>query len=404
MTTAPADFVVVGGGIIGLATALRLSEVFVGAQIAVYEKEPAPAAHQTGRNSGVIHSGIYYRPGSLKARFARAGSRSVVELCEHHGIAHDVCGKLIVATEPDQVAPLRSLAERGAANGLDVALIGPGEARDHEPHVHCVAALHVPSTGIVDYAEVCRTLVRLGEARGVGYHYGRLVRHERRDASGHRLVVGDEPIRCRYLVACAGLHSDRFARRSGVDPQARIMPFRGEYYELVPERRDLVRNLIYPVPNPEFPFLGVHFTRMIGGGVHAGPNAVLALAREGYRWRDVDLRDVAEMIGYAGSWRLARRHFREGLAEVARSLSTRRFVASLRQLVPEIGPDDLERAPAGVRAQQLRRDGELVDDFLLVGGDDALHVCNAPSPAATSALEIAREIVDRVAADRPRGR
>ncbi len=406
-------YVVVGGGIVGLATAHRITLERPDAQVTVIEKEQRWGAHQTGHNSGVIHAGVYYKPGSLKARMCRAGSASMVEFCAEHGIDVQVCGKLIVATDSSELPRLTALHERAQANGLPVRLIGAAEAKEYEPRVACVGALHVESTGIVDFAAVCEALAGLLAKAGAQLRLGERVTGIRPDRSPSTagpgpgrsgdaagVIVrttggagGPAQLRADVLVNCAGLHADRLARMAGIDPPARIIPFRGEYYELRPERRDLVRGLIYPVPDPQFPFLGVHLTRMIDGSVHAGPNAVLALAREGYRWSRIRPRDVLDAATYPGLWRLGRRHLRYGLTEVRRSLSRRRFAASLARLVPGIGPDDLVRAEAGVRAQAVARSGDLVDDFLIVARDRQVHVLNAPSPAATSSLEIARHIV-----------
>ena len=386
-------YVVLGGGIVGLANAHRITVEHPDAQVTVLEKESRVAAHQTGHNSGVIHAGVYYRPGSLKARLCRRGSRSMVDFCTEHGIAVRVCGKLIVADDEAELPRLRALHERAVANRLPVRLLTPAEAAEHEPHVRCVAALHVASTGIVDFTEVCATLAALAEKAGAEVRLGTRVAGIAR-RSGVQVVrtTGGEVV-ADVLVNCAGLHADRVARLAGVEPPARIVPFRGEYYELRPERRDLVRGLIYPVPDPQFPFLGVHLTRMIDGGVHAGPNAVLALARQGYTWGRINLRDVADLATYPGLWRLARRHLRYGLTEMRRSLSTTTFARSLARLVPEVTRDDLVPSAAGVRAQAILPDGGLVDDFLIVTRQRQVHVLNAPSPAATSSLEIARHIV-----------
>jgi L-2-hydroxyglutarate oxidase len=382
-------YVVVGGGILGLATAHRILLDRPGASVTVLEKEARWAAHQTGHNSGVIHAGVYYAPGSLKATLCRAGRLSMVDFCREYGVPYRICGKLIVATEPDEVPRLRALHERSVANGLDVRMLTPAQAREHEPNVSCVAAVHVPETGIVDFGAVSRTLADLLTAAGADLRLGTRV------TAIHRSVVettaGD--VHADVVVNCAGLHADRVARLAGVPPEVRIVPFRGEYYELRPERRDLVRGLVYPVPDPQFPFLGVHLTRMIDGSVHAGPNAVLALSREGYSWRRVGLRDLAEAATFPGLWRLARRHHRYGLTEVRRSLSEALFVRTLARLVPELTRADVVPAGAGVRAQAVRRNGDLVDDFLIVHRDRQVHVLNAPSPAATSALAIARHVV-----------
>ncbi|MEV0729123.1 L-2-hydroxyglutarate oxidase [Polymorphospora sp. NPDC050346] len=388
-----ARYVVIGAGIVGLATAHRLTEEHPDAQVTVLEKEPRVAAHQTGHNSGVIHAGVYYKPGSLKARLCRAGSASMVRFCAEHGIPVEVCGKLIVATDESEVPRLRALHERAVANDLPVRLISGEQAREYEPHVRGVAALHVASTGIVDFTAVCTTLAALVEKAGARVRLG--TRVTALTTRGAEQVVGttDGDVVADVVVNCAGLYADRIARLAGVVPPARIVPFRGEYFELRPDRRDLVRGLIYPVPDPRFPFLGVHLTRMIDGSVHAGPNAVLATAREGYSWRRFDVRDVADLAGYPGLWRLARGHLGYGLTEVRRSLSRRRFAESLARLVPEVTAADLVPSAAGVRAQAIAPDGGLVDDFLILRRDRQVHVLNAPSPAATSSLEIARHIV-----------
>jgi len=389
-------YVVVGGGIVGLATAHELTRRHPHATVTVLEKEDHVAAHQTGHNSGVIHAGVYYKPGSLKARLCRAGSASMVEFCETHGIPYQICGKLIVATDESELPRLHALHERALANELPVRLVTPAEAREYEPHIASVAGLHVASTGIVDYAHVCRVLAELVEKAGGTVRLGARVvaLQPDGDAIVVRTTTGEH--RADYLVNCAGLHSDRIARMAGRRPTARIIPFRGEYYELRPSRRDLVRGLIYPVPDPQFPFLGVHLTRMIDGSVHAGPNAVLALAREGYSWGRVRPRDVADVATYPGLWRLARKHLRYGVTEVRRSLSRNLFARSLARLVPELTREDIVRAGAGVRAQAIARDGSLVDDFLIEYGPRQVHVLNAPSPAATSSLEIAKHIATQL--------
>lgn len=392
----PYDVVIVGGGIVGLATAREILRRTPGTRLALLEKENRWAAHQTGRNSGVIHSGIYYRPGSLKARFATAGSRSIAAYAERRGIPYEICGKVIVATRTDELDRLEALYRRGLDNGLEVRRLDAAEVREHEPHVRSVGGIHVPSTGIVDYAAVCRALADEAEAAGADLRLETRVRDLTPRADAVVVETDRGTFEARQLINCAGLHSDRLARLGGADSGARIVPFRGEYYELVPAKRHLVRNLIYPVPNPDFPFLGVHFTRMIDGAVHAGPNAVLALAREGYRKRDLALRDAVDTLSYRGFWRLALANVGEGVKEMVRSWSKTAFVASLRRLIPEIEADDVVPSPAGVRAQALTPDGKLVDDFLIVREGRALHVCNAPSPAATSSLEIAAEIVDRM--------
>lgn len=392
-------FVVVGGGIVGLAVAHRLMIDRPGDSVTVLEKESGWAAHQTGHNSGVIHAGVYYKPGSLKATLCKAGSASMKAFCADHDLSYDVCGKLIVATDPAELPRLHDLHQRSLANGLPVKLIGADEAREYEPHVTAVAALHVASTGIVDFGAVCRKLAELLAAGGADLRTGTEVTAVTN--RGGEVVVGTSrgEVTGDVLINCAGLHADRIARLSGVSSPVRIIPFRGEYYELAPQRRDLVRGLIYPVPDPQFPFLGVHLTRMIDGSVHAGPNAVLATAREGYSWGRINPRDIWDELTYRGLWALGRKHYRYGLTEVARSLSRKRFAASLARLVPEVTAAEIVPAGAGVRAQAILPDGGLVDDFLIVDGDRQVHVLNAPSPAATSSLEIARHIVSRLPVD-----
>ncbi|WP_117208041.1 L-2-hydroxyglutarate oxidase [Allorhizocola rhizosphaerae] len=388
----PTRYVIVGGGIVGLATAHRLMLDRPDADITVLEKENAVGLHQTGHNSGVIHAGVYYKPGSLKALLCKAGSRSMVDFCTEHGIPVTVCGKLIVATDESEMARLRALHERSVANGLQVKLLDGAAAKEFEPHVSAVAAMHVATTGITDFAQVCRVLADLLGKGGAQVRLGTRVTGIRPD----RVLTNHGDIPVDVLVNCAGLHADRVARLAGADPRVRIVPFRGEYYELRPDRRDLVKGLIYPVPDPQFPFLGVHFTTMVDGNVHAGPNAVLAFKREGYGWGKVSVRDLADSVGYRGMWNLARKHWRHGLDEVRRSLSRKRFAASLARLVPEVTPADLTPSGAGVRAQAIRPDGALVDDFLIVRRERQVHVLNAPSPAATSSLEIARHIVGQL--------
>lgn len=390
------DCAIIGGGVVGLATAMTLGRRDPSARLVVMEKETEIARHQSGRNSGVIHSGIYYKPGSLKARFAREGSRSMVEFCREHGIPHEICGKVIVATAEAHRIQLDRLFQRGRENGLAVTRLTAEQVRAIEPHVQCLDGIHVSATGIADYRGVCAKMADLIRGQGGIVMTGTEVIAIGEVNGFHRIETSRGGFEARYLVNCAGLHSDRVARLAGTRPTARIVPFRGEYYELVPGRRHLVRNLIYPVPNPAFPFLGVHFTRMADGSVHAGPNAVLAFKREGYHRTDLSLRDLWETLSYGGFWRMAGRHLDEGWMEVRRSLSKALFVRSLQQMIPEVQESDLMPAPAGVRAQALLPDGSLVDDFQLVDGLNAIHVCNAPSPAATASLEIGREIVARI--------
>jgi L-2-hydroxyglutarate oxidase len=388
------DVAVVGGGIVGFATAFRLARAHPELRILLLEKEPEPACHQTGHNSGVIHSGLYYKPGSAKARTCVAGGDLMKAFCREHGIAFDICGKVVVATEERELPALEELHRRGLANGVPgISMVGPDRLRDIEPHATGIRALHVPQAGIIDYVEVTRRLRDLFLEAGGEACMGAKVVAVRHDASGLLLETTKGPVQTRFMVACAGLHSDRVARMEGGRPDAKIVPFRGEYYEVVPGRCFLVKGLIYPVPDARFPFLGVHFTRMVHGGVEAGPNAVLAFRREGYRKSDFNLRDLAEVLSYGGFWRMAARYWRTGFGEIVRSFSKAAFVSALQKLVPEIRSEDVEPAGAGVRAQALAPDGKLVDDFLIVERPRALHVCNAPSPAATASLAIAGEIV-----------
>ena len=386
---------VVGGGIVGLAIAERLSRR-PGTHVVVCEKESRWGTHQTGRNSGVIHSGLYYAPGSQKAQMCRRGAASMIAFARDNGVAVEVTGKLVVAVDDAELPRLAALRDRGLANGLAVREVDPDEAAGFEPHLRCVRALHVPSTGIVDFAGVCAALVRRLEHAGADLRLNSAVVGLRRFQLATVVETTSGDLEADAVVNCAGLYSDRVARMAGLRPDARIVPFRGEYYELTPSARHLVRGLIYPVPDPAFPFLGVHLTRGIDGSVHAGPNAVLALAREGYRWRTVRLRDLAETLRFAGFWRLAGQHYRSGMEEMLRSASLHRFADSLRRLVPDIADDDLVRAEPGVRAQAITSDGRLVDDFLIERDARTVHVLNAPSPAATSSLEIAEHVASLV--------
>jgi L-2-hydroxyglutarate oxidase len=391
-----ADVVVVGGGIVGLATAERFTLRHPGRRVVVLEKEAALAVHQTGHNSGVIHSGIYYKPGSLKADNCRRGKRLLEQFCREQSLAFETCGKVIVAVDPAEDAVLDRLVERGKANGVDCALIDQARLHELEPHVAGRRAIHVPEAGIVDYRAVCQRLAELVAGRG-----GRVYTHAHvtgltRD--GERVVIESKAgaFRARAAVNCGGLHSDRVVELGGARRPARIVPFRGEYYELAPEARGLCRNLIYPVPDPSFPFLGVHYTRSIHGGIECGPNAVLALAREGYTWGKIRLGDLWDTLSYPAFWKLARKHWRTGGAEMWRSLSKAAFTRSLQRLIPEIRATHLARAPAGVRAQALAPDGSLVDDFLIQRNERVINVCNAPSPAATSSLAIGETIVEHL--------
>ncbi|WP_392965640.1 L-2-hydroxyglutarate oxidase [Streptomyces sp. LN245] len=389
------DVLVIGGGIVGLSTAYAVTRAAPGTRVTVLEKEQGPARHQTGRNSGVIHSGIYYRPGSLKARYAVQGAAEMVKFCAEYDIPHAVTGKLIVATEKSELPRLHGLVQRGRENGIPVKELGPTQLTDYEPEVRGLAAIHVGTTGICDYVAVAR---RLAEASGAEIRYGaQVVRADRRPHLGVAVRTADGTIvRGRVLVNCAGLYCDETARLTGDDPGMRIVPFRGEYYTLA--RPELVRGLVYPVPDPAFPFLGVHLTRGIDGGVHIGPNAVPALAREGYGWKVVRPRELGGTLSWPGSWRIARRHWRYGAGELRRSVSKSAFTEAVRRLLPAVTPEDLVPAAAGVRAQAVLRDGTLVDDFLIKEGPRTVHVLNAPSPAATASLPIGREVARRALA------
>ncbi|MGW2767001.1 L-2-hydroxyglutarate oxidase [Streptomyces sp. NPDC001275] len=389
------DVLVIGGGIVGLSTAYAITRAAPGTRVTVLEKEQGPARHQTGRNSGVIHSGIYYRPGSLKARYAAGGAAEMVKFCAEYGIAHEVTGKLIVATGREELPRLHALVQRGRENGIPVRELGPAQIEEYEPEVRGLAAIHVGTTGICDFTAVAR---QLAEASGAEIRYGaRVVRVDRRPELGVAVLTGrGDVVRARVLVNSAGLYCDEVARLTGDEPGVRIVPLRGEYYELA--RPELVRRLVYPVPDPAFPFLGVHLTRGVDGGVHIGPNAVPALAREGYGWGVVRPRELAGTLGWPGSWRLARRHWRYGAGELRRSVSKAAFTQAVRRLMPEVREEDLVPAAAGVRAQAVLRDGTLVDDFLIREGARAVHVLNAPSPAATASLPIGREVARRALA------
>ncbi|NJN96538.1 MAG: L-2-hydroxyglutarate oxidase [Anaerolineales bacterium] len=392
METTVYDVAIIGGGIVGLSTALALtSQQSLG--LIVLEAEDRLAAHQTGHNSGVIHSGLYYKPGSLKARNCVTGREALYRFCQEYQIAHDRCGKIVVATQPEELPRLHSLEERGRANGLrGLRRLGPEEIKAYEPHVTGLAGLLVPETGIVDYRQVTETYARLvrqaggtiqTQARFLGCHS---------QPNELRLETTRGEVRCRYLINCGGLQSDRVARLCGVEPGLRIVPFRGEYYELIPERQFLVKNLIYPAPDPQFPFLGVHFTRMIHGGVEAGPNAVLAFKREGYQRSSFSPGDAWEIATYNGFWRLAGKHWRMSLGEFHRSYSKQAFVKALQRLLPDLRMADVHPAGAGVRAQALEPSGALVDDFRIVEAKRMIHVLNAPSPAATASLSIGQSI------------
>src|SRR6202142_63396 len=399
------DIAVVGGGIVGLSFAMQVTEQFPLLRVVVLEKEAGVAPHQTGHNSGVIHSGVYYKAGSLKARLCVAGAREMVEFCSRHGIAHEVCGKLIVAANSEEVARLDELLLRGQTNGLEgLRLLSREAMLEIEPQVGGVRALHVPATGITDYAAVTGKYAEIATSRGAEIRTQAGVVGFSRASFAKQLAKPDEVVvrtragdfSARYVVNCAGLYSDRVARMAGDDPGMMLVPFRGEYYDLAGARQSLVRGLIYPVPDPRYPFLGVHFTRRIHGNVDAGPNAVLAFRREGYRRPDFDFGETMEVVGYAGFRAMAQRHWKNGLSEMRRSWSKRKFVRSCQRLVPDVRMEDMTSGGSGVRAQAVAADGTLVDDFRFVARERFLHVLNVPSPAATASLPIGREIVGMV--------
>ncbi|QDT36931.1 L-2-hydroxyglutarate oxidase [Stratiformator vulcanicus] len=390
------DVAIIGGGIVGMATAYQLTRRDVPPRVVVIEKESRLAAHQTGHNSGVIHSGLYYRPGSLKALNCRAGKAALERFCDDEGIAWDRCGKVVVATTEEELPRLDALLERGRENGVECEMIGPERLSELEPHAAGLKAIHVPETGIVDYVAVTE---RLGER--VLERGGRLLLGAKvmgfRNRDGRRIVeTTNGVVKAKTVINCAGLHSDRVARQSGARPDAKIIPFRGEYFELTKGAEGFVKNLIYPVPDPRFPFLGVHFTRMIQGGVECGPNAVLAFAREGYTKTRMNIGDLGEALSFGGFVKMAKRHWRMGMGEMYRSMSKGAFVKALQRLVPDIRAEHLHAAPAGVRAQAVRGNGELVDDFLIDESGDVINVLNAPSPAATASLRIGEQIAERI--------
>lgn len=385
---------IIGGGIVGLATAHQLLERHPGVEVILLEKENGPGRHQTGNNSGVLHCGLYYKPGSVKARLAVQGIRKMVAFCEKHDVAFEQCGKVVVATEEEEIPRLHDLLKRGTANGVQgLQLLNGEQIREYEPYAAGIAGMRVPQEGIVDYAAVCDAMVREIRERGGDIHFSSEVTKLR---EGNRWLIetrgGDHE--ADFLINCTGLHSDRLSRMAGNRDPVKIVPFRGEYFKIKPDRQYLVRNLIYPVPDPKFPFLGVHFTRLIHGGIEAGPNAVLAFAREGYRKTDFSVRDMVETLTYRGFWRFFARYPSMCWEEFKRSYIKHLFCRSLQRLVPDIQIGDLAQGGAGVRAQALSPTGELVQDFYFVRQAHALHVLNAPSPAATASLAIADDILD----------
>lgn len=390
------DFMIIGGGILGLASALELQKRYPGRSVVLLEKENGPAQHQTGRNSGVIHAGVYYKPGSLKAKFCKAGNAATKAFCDQHGIPWDGCGKLLVATDAVELKRMQALGERCAENELEIEVLDAEQLQQREPTIKGVGAIFVPSTGIVDYGRICQKMAELFQAAGGEIRYEMTVEslepfHDRITA----YCTGDR-FQARYLVACAGLHSDRMVEMLGKTPEFRIIPFRGEYYQLASQHNDIVNHLIYPVPDPSLPFLGVHLTRMIDGSVTVGPNAVLAFNREGYEKGDISLKYSLKMLAYPGLRKLVFKHLKASVSELRNSLSKSGYLGLVRKYCPQLKTDDLQPWPSGIRAQAVRPDGSLVDDFLFEKTKRALVVCNAPSPAATSAMPIAEYIVEQL--------
>ena len=387
------DIAIIGAGIVGLATAMELSIANPKLSIVVIETEKRVAAHQTGNNSGVIHSGLYYRPGSLKAINCTRGRELMYQFCEKHDIPHDRCGKVVVALNQEEVSQMYRLLERGTANGLEgIKLLDRDGIKEYEPHINGVAGLFIPDTGIVNFSRVAEKYAEIFRENGGTLLLNSKVRKIMKVRSRHLLFTASGAVTCKNLINCGGIYADRIARMTGVDPGLRMIPFRGEYYEIKPSRQFLIKNLVYPVPNPKFPFLGVHFTRMIDGGIEAGPNAVLALKRNGYKKHNFSIRDNGELLFYNGFWKMASKHWRMGFGEMYRSFSKKAFTRALQQLLPEIEERDLVPGGAGVRAQGLEPSGKLTDDFFIKEAPHMLHVLNAPSPAATSSINIGKTI------------
>lgn len=394
------DIAIIGGGIVGLATAYQLTESFPDTSIVILEKEDRVAAHQTGRNSGVVHSGVFYTPGSLKAKNCREGKRALVRFCEEQGVDVEMCGKVVVAADESELPELARIEEKGRLNQVEARRISLEELAEREPHARGVAALHVPEAGIVDYTGMAEALARCVSEVGHDVRTGAAVRDLRVASDRVTVVTTAGDVEARHVVNCAGLYADKIADMSGRPPQARIVPFRGEYYELVPERRHLCRHLIYPVPDPSFPFLGVHFTRMIDGRIECGPSAVLAFAREGYRLTDVNWPELKDILTFPGFLKLSATYWRKGAQELLQSMSKRVYLKAARHLIPEVQLEDFVPSPSGVRAQALRPNGELVDDFLIEETDRVVNVINAASPAATASLNIGALIVETYLAKR----
>lgn len=390
------DYIIIGGGIVGLSVGMELLIQHPQIKLAIIEKESHVAAHQTGHNSGVIHSGIYYKPGSEKARLAKKGSQTMRSFCEEYGLEVDICGKVIVASEDEELPLLDNLYKRGIDNGLDIRLIDKSELLEIEPYVSGKQAIHVPMAGIVNYKQVSEKMAEIILEKGGELLFNHEVLSVTETEGEAVISTNKGDIKCAFYINCGGLHSDRVAKRANLLTDMKIIPFRGEYYQLKEEKRGLVKNLIYPVPNPNFPFLGVHFTRMIGGAVDVGPNAVLGFKREGYRKTDIHLPDLVEVLGYKGFWKLASQYMKEGMDEMIRSASKKLFLKNVQKLMPEIQADDLIPGPAGVRAQALKDDGSLVDDFYILPSKRSIHVLNAPSPAATASIEIGKQIVTQM--------
>lgn len=390
------DLIFIGGGIVGTASALQLL-LKKNLRILLLEAEDSLARHQTGNNSGVIHSGLYYKPGSLKALNCTRGREMLYEFCQTHSIPFERCGKIVVATDESEIPALRMLEERGIANGLDgIKRLTKDEIKEYEPYANGIEALYIPQTGIVDYVAVTNKYAKLIIKNGGEIKLNAKASSIKVTCNEIVVVTENDEFKAKYLVNCAGLYSDKVARMSGINPDVKIIPFRGEYYELKKEKQHLVKNLIYPVPDPQFPFLGVHFTRMIHGGVEAGPNAVLAFKRTGYKKTDIDLSQIAEMIFYSGFWKMAKKYYKMGFEEFRRSFSKKLFVKSLQKLIPDLTEDDIVPGGSGVRAQALDRDGKLLDDFRIIQTDKMIHVLNAPSPAATASLSIGDTISDMI--------
>ena len=390
------DIAIIGGGIVGLATAYHLTQQFPDKKVTIIEKEDSLAHHQTGHNSGVLHSGIYYKPGSLKAKNCREGKVAMERFCEENDIQYDICGKVIVAIDESEIPAMERIYERGQANGVNCEIVPQERLNELEPHSAGIKAIHVPEAGIVNYKQVCERIGEIVTERGSSVLTGNKVTSIRKSGDRSVIVTSKSEIETSLIVNCAGLHCDRITKKVGRKPAAKIVPFRGEYFELIPEKKHLCRNLIYPVPDPKFPFLGVHFTRMIGGEVECGPNAVLAFAREGYTLGKINIRDLFESLTYPGFIRMAMRHWSMGMGELWRSFSKKAFVKALKRLMPEIEADDLVKAPAGVRAQALLPSGDMVDDFLILDHAEMVSINNAPSPAATASLNIGKSIVEKL--------